>query len=205
MRKLKATSTSNINVLISIAILISIVIGSQALLSSYPSSIIITNNTKFSTTFTSISSNQITFTANQVQSISPGDVLPLKTGGYIKFKANQSQNSNIREALKYGRYQLNHVLLLESTLSDWQLNKTKSLVTNSPSQSINLKYSTSLSSIEVTTPLSRYYISFPPSSVVLITSDDSKILYKLYRIDGTVKVSLIGLYDSSIKFYQLTS
>lgn len=198
MQRRKPTSTfSNVKLLLSAFILVSIVIGSQSIINSYPSAILITNDTKFSTTFSSISVNQITFSANQVQTITSGSVLPLSTGGYIKFKSNQV---NTREALKFNSYQLNHNFLLEKTLSPWSLTP-KQLLTNNPAQKITLSYTTDL--IKVTTPLTNYYINFPVNSIVLISSDDNKILYRLSRNANSASITLMGWYSPNIKTYQI--
>ncbi len=201
MPRTAAPSISSIRVLLTIAIILSVVLGSQSLLSFYPSDILITPNTKFSTTFTNISANQITFSANQVQSISTGDALPLSTGGYLRFKA--SQTPNIGEALKYGRYQLNHILLLERQLADWNLPLSQTLTTNTPSQRISLRYNTTLSSVEVKTLNTLYYVKLPKNSFALVSSEDNLILYKLTRnSDSNIKITLIGYYDGNTQIYQ---
>jgi len=200
MRSSQKNSTSNLKILFSLVIIVSLILGSQSLLSFYPSDILITPNTKFSTTFSSITSNQITFSANQVQSISPGDALPLATGGYLRFKASQSPN--IGEAFKYGRYQLNHVLLLERKLSDWQITSPHTISSNSPIQKIALKYNQSLSSVEVKTPNTLYYVKLPVNSFAIVSSEDNVLLYKLTRNSDTVHITLIGWYNSENQVYQ---
>lgn len=200
MPRAKVPTISSIRILLTMTIILSVVIGSQSLLSFYPSDILITPNTKFSTTFSNISANQITFSANQVQSISPGDALPLSTGGYLRFKA--SQTPNIGEALKYGRYQINHILLFERQLVDWNLPSSQTLTTNTPSQRISLRYNTTLSSVEVKTPNTLYYVKLPLSSFALISSEDNEILYKLTRNDNNIHITLIGYYSNNVQIYQ---
>ncbi len=201
MPRAKVPTISSIRILLTMTIILSVVLGSQSLLSFYPSDILITPNTKFSTTFSNISANQITFSANQVQSISPGDALPLSTGGYLRFKA--SQTPNIGEALKYGRYQLNHILLLERSLSDWDITSRHTISTNSPTQKLTISYNQSLSSVEVKTLNTLYYVKLPKNSFALVSSEDNAMLYKLSRnSDTSVKVTLIGYYDNSIQVYQ---
>jgi len=193
-------STYSIRTLLTITIIASVILGSQSLLSFYPSDILITPNTKFSTTFKNISANQITFSANQIQTISPGDALPLSTGGYIRFKA--SQVPNIGEALKYGRYQLNHILLLERSLSSWDVSSLHTLTTNDPIQKVTLRYNQTLSSVEVKTPNTLYYVKLPSSSFALISSEDNEILYKLTRSNNNIYITLIGYYNNNVQIYQ---
>lgn len=194
------------HILLSLAILISVFLGSQSFLSSFPSSILITNDTKFTTTFTSISANQVTFSDSSLsQSITPDDILPLRQGGYIRFKANQVQNPSIREALKYSRYQFNHILFYEQSLNPWSFTESDSMVlsTNILSQRVSLSFSKNLNALEVTTPTSHYYVSLPINSFALVTDDGNALLYKLYRIDDSnISITLIGLYPSNSAIYQ---
>lgn len=175
----------NFKLLISITIVLFIIIGSQAFLSSYPTNIIINNETKFPTV-DNINANQVTIGANQIQ-ISEGDVLPLPKGEFIRFKAHQTANT--REALKYSHYSLNHIMLLtQENFDNWNMKNTT--LTIDYISHIKLTFDEPLLKVETTE--FAYFVTYPDNSFVFVSSDDKSMLYKLTRHGDLSSIQLIG-------------
>ena len=182
----------------SLIIIIMLIIGSQTFLASFPTNLILNPETNFSSTsFSLIQSNQITFNNNPTQ-ITDGDVIPLSTGGYIKLQANQTTNT-IDTATKYGRYQLNQVILLEQPLLDWDMEHyTLTLSSIDPSQTIKLTYHFLGDIIRVETPLNTFFAKLPISKSLYINSDDGDILFKItHTTKYESQAELIGWYEST--------
>lgn len=185
-------STSNpslrtLKVISLITIILLLIIGSQEFLNSYPVDILITNNTRFSDSF-SISDSKIIISANQIP-LNEGDVVTLKTGGFIKF--NNISLSGI-EGYKYNKYKLHQNILFSQNLYTWSILTPISLETGN--QIITL---TKLpSTILVETTLSRYELLLKSGGFTFITTDDNNFLYKLSQSDNTIIITAIGLYNN---------
>lgn len=192
MARRNRNSTSNptirtFKILSLITILLVLIIGSQEFLNSYPVDILITNDTVFANSFTNISNTEIIISANQIP-LNNGDVITLKTGGYIKIT---HVNGNT-EAYKYNKYKFHQNILFTQTLYKWNTLNPISLETGD--QIITL---TKLpSTILVETPLSRYELLLSDNSFTFITSDDGNFLYKLSQSNNIITITAIGLYNN---------
>lgn len=189
-RRNRQSSTFNptlrtLKILSLITIILLLITGSQTFLSSYPVDIILNNNTRFADSFNTISENKLILSANQIP-LTPGDVITLKTGGYLKIT---HLDGNI-EAYKYNTYKLHQNILFSQNIYLWNTKNPISLEVDN--QLINL---TKLpDTILVETPMSRYELLLKNNSFTFITSDDNNLLYKLSQSGDTITVTAIGIY-----------
>lgn len=202
-RRNRQSSTYNptlrtLKILSLITIILLLITGSQTFLSSYPVDIILNNNTRFADSFNTISENKLILSANQIP-LTPGDVITLKTGGYLKITY---LDGNI-EAYKYNTYKLHHNIFFSQNIYTWNTKNPISLEVNN--QSINL---TKLSNnILVETQLSRYDLVLKNNSFTFVTTDDNSFLYKLSQSEDIITITAIGIYDNipfTISEYRLT-
>jgi len=186
---------------LALTMIVFMIVGSQSFLSSYPQTVVLNDLTKFGEDIKgTLSGNQIMIKGNQIQTNS-GDALPLPNGGYLKFKANQSQFAYTEaDALKYGNFGINHIALLTQELVDWDMElynvNLHSSSLGGHVQNVNMSFNALGDILRVDTPDTTYFVKYLDGTFIYITTDDNKHLYKLARTGTISELELIGYYDT---------